>query len=227
MPEKMLDASSGIPKELLSKITATENDVASGKSFIGSDGSIKVGNIPDRGQWQHTEGAGSSTDESGYYIALNGIPEGIYRKNGADWAPEIRMTAAKANSLLFRRTGLLWQGFTGNQSLDIDCRSIPIWQSLTDNNFIPEIREVGNGRTDFVGKTLDSATTYSGIYLRGSYNAQTGFYHMETGPLVSYGSAYTAHTLCHWSSSTGGEGNPKEVRHLSYTLCLDAVYVWF
>ena len=45
----------------------------------------------DRGQYQYTGGIGGGTDGGGEYIALNGIPEGFYFKDGADWAPEIRV----------------------------------------------------------------------------------------------------------------------------------------
>lgn len=92
MPENLLNISEGIPKSLLDQITVTENDVVSGKSFLGSDGLIRVGNIPDLGQYQWTRGFGSGTNPSNSrrYITLNNIPEGLYRKNGEDWAPEIR-----------------------------------------------------------------------------------------------------------------------------------------
>ena len=46
----------------------------------------------DRGQYQYAGGIGSGTDENGRYYAFNRIPEGYYRKNGADWAPEIRIS---------------------------------------------------------------------------------------------------------------------------------------
>ena len=92
MPENLLNTSEGIPKSLLDQITATENDVVSGKTFIGSDGTLKHGSVPDRGDSQWAGGFGGGTDSSTKktYISLNRIPEGIYRKNGAEWAPEIR-----------------------------------------------------------------------------------------------------------------------------------------
>lgn len=48
--------------------------------FIGPSGG------KDRGQYQYAGGIGGGTS----YIAFNDIPEGIYKKNGASWAPEIR-----------------------------------------------------------------------------------------------------------------------------------------
>lgn len=46
----------------------------------------------DRGQYQYAGGIGAGTDENGVYYALNAIPEGYYRSNGADWAPEVRIS---------------------------------------------------------------------------------------------------------------------------------------
>ena len=45
MPESMLNASSGIPKSELQKITATVGDVKVGKTFIDSTGSMKTGTL--------------------------------------------------------------------------------------------------------------------------------------------------------------------------------------
>ena len=46
----------------------------------------------DRGQYQYAGGIGAGTDENGVYYALNALPEGYYRSNGADWAPEVRIS---------------------------------------------------------------------------------------------------------------------------------------
>lgn len=48
-----------------------------------------------RGQYQYAGGIGSGTDERGKYYALNKIPEGFYSSNGADWAPEVRISEEK------------------------------------------------------------------------------------------------------------------------------------
>ena len=45
MPESMLNASSGIQKSELQKITATVGDVKVGKTFIDSTGSMKTGTL--------------------------------------------------------------------------------------------------------------------------------------------------------------------------------------
>ena len=90
MSEKILQSDTGISKSILSKITATPSDVVSGKSFLSPDGTIKNGSVADNGQAKYCGGFGEGDEGGRHYIALNDIPEGIYRKNGADWAPEIR-----------------------------------------------------------------------------------------------------------------------------------------
>lgn len=43
-----------------------------------------------RGEYQWAGGVASGTENGVPYIALNHIPEGIYRKKDHDWAPEVR-----------------------------------------------------------------------------------------------------------------------------------------
>ncbi|MCI8980876.1 MAG: hypothetical protein HFG78_00495 [Hungatella sp.] len=53
---------------------------------------VSVNAIPNnRGQYQY----GTNIGESGDYYAINGLPEGYYVKNGADWAPEARISKSK------------------------------------------------------------------------------------------------------------------------------------
>ena len=96
MPENILNLSEGIQKSLLNQVTATENDVIVGKSFIGSNGDLKIGAVPDRGQYQYS----NRIYVVGDYIAFEDIPEGIYRKNGAVWAPEIRADLETVKNLV-------------------------------------------------------------------------------------------------------------------------------
>lgn len=90
MSEKILQNDTGIPKSILQQITATENDVVSGKSFLASDGTIKNGAIIDRGKSQYNGSFGAGDQNGRHYISLSQIPEGVYRKNDTEWAPEIR-----------------------------------------------------------------------------------------------------------------------------------------
>lgn len=77
----------GVGPGKLALANAAADRVSSGYTFYAGDKLLKTGSLPERGQQQtvNTIGAGSG------YIAINNIPEGIYRKNGADWAPEIRV----------------------------------------------------------------------------------------------------------------------------------------
>lgn len=59
-----------------------------------------------RGQYQYAGGIGSGTDENGKYYAFNRIPEGFYSSNGADWAPEIRISE---ETYLAHLPGASWQ----------------------------------------------------------------------------------------------------------------------
>ena len=77
----------GIGLTKLALANATADQVSNGRTFYAGNKTLKTGSLQERGQQQtvNTIGAGSG------YIAINNIPEGIYRKNGADWAPEIRV----------------------------------------------------------------------------------------------------------------------------------------
>lgn len=59
---------------------------------------VNVNAIPNnRGQYQYGANIGESGGSNGYY-AINGLPEGYYVKNGADWAPEARISKDKMRS---------------------------------------------------------------------------------------------------------------------------------
>lgn len=93
---------------------ATENQIAEGSSAWVNGRRLK-GNLPERGQYQYGGTAWCDT-----YFAINALPEGIYRKNGAAWAPEARCTADQlrnalgiaANKIV---SGQSIAGVTGNQ----------------------------------------------------------------------------------------------------------------
>lgn len=73
----------------------------------------------DKGQAQYTEGTGSGNDGGRDYFALNCIPEGYYRKSGADWAPEIRIWKDVLNSKMsptIKYAGRIWANGYANGS---------------------------------------------------------------------------------------------------------------
>lgn len=82
----------GLTKAKLLLANANPSDVSSGKGFY-SNGSkeLQTGTLVERGTSQNAGGIGSGGSGSSAYIALNKIPEGIYRSNGESWAPEIRV----------------------------------------------------------------------------------------------------------------------------------------
>ena len=62
------------------------------KDCVGyAQGNRVVGILEERGQFQYGKGCGGGIDNGIQYIAINGIPEGIYRSYGSDWAPEARI----------------------------------------------------------------------------------------------------------------------------------------
>lgn len=88
--EKLLQGQSafGIAGTATSDATAAANQISSGKiAYV--KGSKVTGTLVERGQSQYGNfGSGSG------YIAINSLPEGIYRSNGAAWAPEARIATS-------------------------------------------------------------------------------------------------------------------------------------
>lgn len=82
----------GLTKAKLLLANANPSDVSSGKGFYSNgDKELQTGTLVERGTSQYAGGIGSGGSGSSAYIALNNIPEGIYRSNGEYWAPEIRV----------------------------------------------------------------------------------------------------------------------------------------
>ena len=74
--------------------TAAANQISSGKT-AWINGKQVTGTLTERGQYQ--SGGAAFT---GSYFAISSLPEGIYRKNGASWAPEARCTADQLRNAL-------------------------------------------------------------------------------------------------------------------------------
>lgn len=96
----------GLTKSKLLLANANPSDVSSGKGFY-SNGSkeLQTGTLVERGTAQNAGGIGSGGSGSSAYIALNKIPEGIYRANGTDWGPEIRANTADVIDYVGRTYG--------------------------------------------------------------------------------------------------------------------------
>ena len=100
--------------------TAAANQISSGKT-AWVNGQKVTGTLTERGQYQ--SGGAAFT---GSYFAVNSLPEGIYRKNGASWAPEARCTADQLRNTLGITAGKIkkgeviagvtgtWEGYVAN-----------------------------------------------------------------------------------------------------------------
>ena len=100
--------------------TAAANQISSGKT-AWVNGQKVTGTLTERGQYQ--SGGAAFT---GSYFAVNSLPEGIYRKNGASWAPEARCTADQLRNVLGITAGKIkkgeviagvtgtWEGYVAN-----------------------------------------------------------------------------------------------------------------
>lgn len=88
--EKLLEGQSafGIAGAATSDATATANQISSGKiAYV--KGSKITGTLAERGQSQY-----GNFGQGNGYVAINALPEGIYRSNGAAWAPEARIATS-------------------------------------------------------------------------------------------------------------------------------------
>ena len=100
--------------------TAAANQISSGKT-AWVNGKQVTGTLTERGQYQ--SGGAAFT---GSYFAISSLPEGIYRKNGASWAPEARCTADQLRNVLGITAGKIkkgeviagvtgtWEGYVAN-----------------------------------------------------------------------------------------------------------------
>ena len=80
----------GVGLSRLALANATADLVSNGRTFYAGDKTLKTGTVMERGQYQYAGGIGGGGSGSDAYVSFTDIPEGIYRKNGNTWAPEIR-----------------------------------------------------------------------------------------------------------------------------------------
>lgn len=86
MSTDLIQPGGGLTKSKLLLANATPDYVSEGKTFYAQDKILKTGTLVERGQYQNAGGIYASDA----YYAFQNIPEGIYRKNGASGAPEVR-----------------------------------------------------------------------------------------------------------------------------------------
>lgn len=91
---------------------AAASDIAAGKT-AWVNGAKVTGSLAELGQWQMTGGTVIAGSGDSAYLALNNIPEGIYRKNGAYWAPEVRTTLPNLRAAIgYTDPSKVWNGVT-------------------------------------------------------------------------------------------------------------------
>ena len=140
--------------------TAAANQISSGKT-AWVNGQKVTGTLTERGQYQ--SGGAAFT---GSYFAVNSLPEGIYRKNGASWAPEARCTADQLRNVLGITAGKIkkgeviagvtgtWEGYVANPTDLYYKGSNPAGFYVSDNG-----GGYGSASFDGVYITVTSSTT--------------------------------------------------------------------
>ena len=140
--------------------TAVDNQLSSGKT-AWVNGQKVTGTLTERGQYQ--SGGAAFT---GSYFAVNSLPEGIYRKNGASWAPEARCTADQLRNVLGITAGKIkkgeviagvtgtWEGYVANPTDLYYKGSNPAGFYVSDNG-----GGYGSASFDGVYITVTSSTT--------------------------------------------------------------------
>lgn len=96
IPEGYTSGGTVVAADLASQTAANAdaNQISSGKT-AWVNGKKVTGTLTERGQYQNGGAA-----FPGNYFAINALPEGIYRSNGASWAPEGRCTADQLRNVL-------------------------------------------------------------------------------------------------------------------------------
>lgn len=91
----LMTASGGLTNRKLALATATPDKVSADATYYAGDKNVKTGTLIERGTDQYAGGIGGGGSGSSAYVALNKIPEGIYRANGTERGPEIRVNLAE------------------------------------------------------------------------------------------------------------------------------------
>ena len=105
---KLLEGQSafGIAGAATSDATAAANQISSGKiAYV--KGSKITGTLAERGQSQY-----GNFGQGNGYVAINALPEGIYRSNGAAWAPEARIATSTLASGIGLNASVIKKGVT-------------------------------------------------------------------------------------------------------------------
>ena len=138
--------------------TATAAQVLSGQTAWVNGGKI-TGTMANRGQAQYGASWGATSD----YYAINSIPEGAYYKNGADWAPEARITKDKVRSGLGISSDKIK---SGQQIADV-------WGNVVENKYFRQ--EIG-----LTGIMAFQPEGYGNTIIFGYVQVYTGIDHIQS-----------------------------------------------
>lgn len=86
---------------------ASASHVSADKTFTSESGLNIKGALVERGQYQNGNPVFCDT-----YLAINCLPEGIYRSYDADWAPEARCTTEQLRNALGIRADIIRSGYS-------------------------------------------------------------------------------------------------------------------
>ena len=129
-----------------------------------------VGTLPECGQYQYCGSVGGGDG----YVSFNDIPEGIYRKDGASWAPEIRAEQAAVASAVGLTPDKLKKGQTVlgiNGSFVANACLGAAWGQDGLLDYSPDLF-TGSGNT---------VTARYNMNIRLKTNAIVGYYHDRNG----------------------------------------------
>ena len=152
--EKLLEGQSafGIAGAATSDATAAANQISSGKiAYV--KGSKITGTLAERGQAQF-----GGFGQGNGYVAINALPEGIYRSNGAAWAPEARIATSTLASGIGLNASVIKKGISilGITGTFEGSASNPLWlknSSGTASNgwlsYVEKTNSWGNGTYDY------------------------------------------------------------------------------
>lgn len=166
----LMSASGGLTLGKLKLANAQESDVSSGKTFYSGDKLIKTGTLVERGQYQYAGGIGGGSD----YIALNRIPEGIYRANGApDWAPEIRVKMTDLSKYMINGIQRIAKASIG------DFEGLTLNTTISDNKYKCLLMFIGDRSAGTPTVNISNAlwTKFEDLYFDG----YSGGEHYTTG----------------------------------------------
>lgn len=182
----LMNPGGGLTNSKLLLADTNPEDVAFPKKFYSNGNKeIQTGTLQERGQYQMAGGVGGGGSGSTAYVAFNDIPEGIYRKEGSDWAPEIR--ALKSDVLSYMNAWIMVDLGTGSS---FNVSSYPGYRNFTASNFLCEPQNLDStggkvwvGAGDIQGK--------AGFNMTKSYNSSNGVFTVKANAVGGWGNGYS------------------------------------